>query len=106
MHGKKYRFTGKDCYNLRCEYLHNGVCDSNDIKGKSNYTHFILTEGEYNSQSIATYSGFEDVPIIRGVTISIKELCLPICNSAEHLYNNFEDKSVFKDSHYEFRARP
>ena len=105
MFNKEYRFAGEDCYCLRCEYLHHGTCEPKDKKGNSNYTRFVLTESEYNFQGIFTYPGFKGMPIEREMTISIKDLCLSICNAAERLYNSLEDKTVFDDPHYEFRAQ-
>lgn len=81
------RFNGRLCFKLRCAYLHSGSVNDKELVN----FHLTLYADRFS------FEDSEESPI--AMDISIKRLCLIICQMARWFYNTNKDKLDFRDSH-------
>lgn len=87
-----FSFKGKDCYKIRCSFLHGGYLESISKGNDCNKFSFIF------SQEMASCYGKIKYGEIRKsfIRINISDFCNLILDSIEKYYNNRQNKEDFE----------
>lgn len=91
----KIRFSGKECYQLRCKLLHEST---NDIAEKTGIDEFVLSFGNERVLTGNTAGGephpelwrpeMDEIPATNYLYLGVKEVCIDILEAAELFVKN------------------